>query len=172
MNRIVPNFFNSNSNQYQYVVFIPLYTLSGFYICPPLQCFPTYFYYLFTHFPYFQIHIFFTFLVSSFLDIFPFPLFQISILLIFLIFSISYVPYFTDFQFSKCSQFHIFQSSNSIDIFPFSFSILSYHSFHTFNFSNSHFCSHSFSHTNSYSPILSFHSSRFIPHSTSISKFS
>ena len=63
--------------------------------------------------------------------------------------------------------FHIFESCNFIDNFPFYCSILPYHSFHTFNFSNSHFPSHSLSHTNIFSPL----SSHSILHSTLIYNF-
>ena len=86
------------------VVFIPVYTLSGFYICPPLQCFPSYFYYLCSHFPnflYFRFHILQTFHVSNFLDIFAFPIFQIFPYFHFSWYhQSSYFSYFSYFQFS------------------------------------------------------------------------
>ena len=109
------------------VVFIPLYILSDFYICPLYN-------------------------VSSLISIIIFHIFHISnstffklfILLIFLIFS--------HFIFSTVPIFLIFSHFRP-------------RSFHTFNFSNSHFLSHSL--TNSFSPILSFHFSLSILHSTS-----
>ena len=56
-----------------YYLYFPLYTLAGFYICPPYNAYSLYFCYhlsCFLNFPYFQYHIFQTFQASNFLDIF------------------------------------------------------------------------------------------------------
>ena len=109
-----------------------MYTFRVITFVPPLQWFPSYFYYLLLHFPnfpYFQFHIFFKLHISNFLDIFPFRIFKISILPIFPIFSnfiffyISHTSSFPDifklhiFHISHTSNFpNIFQSSNFLDI--------------------------------------------------------
>ena len=115
---------------------------------------------------------FLTLNVANFLDIFPFLISQISILPISLIFS-----KFIFFTFSILPVFLIFSNyiSFTFPILPifllFSNFIFSkvpifltfpdflFPSFHTFNFFNSHSLSLSLSHTNSFFPILSFHTS-------------
>ena len=128
-----------------------MYTLSGFYICPPRTIFSLLFLLSFSHFPYFQLQIFLNFQSCQFFNIFPFLIFQTSILPVFLILS-NYISFtfpilriflfFSNFIFSKVPIFLTF--------LDFLFS-----SFHTFNFFNSF----SLLHTNSSSPILSFHTS-------------
>ena len=124
------------------VIFIPLYTLSGFY------------------FSLFSIISFHIFHIAN-------PIFfRVSILPVFLIF-LNYIF----FTLSILPIFLIFFISHFL--FP---------SFHTFNFSNSHFPAYSLSHTNSFSSMLSiipfllsfhisFHLTSFFPNSTSLYSF-
>ena len=107
-----------------------VYPFRFLHLFPPTRI-PLLFLLFFSHFQYFQFHIFSTFHVSNFPDISQGHIFHTSSFPDILELHIFHISHTFNFP-------NIFQSSNFLDIFPFSFL-----SFHTFNFFNSHFPCHS-----------------------------